>query len=541
MVDSQDFFFDDQNFNIDINKIYKDFITEVDSIRSHTNLTSINVAGDLDNSAIKLTVNEKPQESRCHAFYRLIGLPVISADGNSMYSPGFFRPDNGDDNKLKKKVEIGKSLPNGLKMLNFLREVLYPTYQQIFSAQSLESSVLALSSINFRPFVAPLSKSDDPFDQTPTNYTVSNSDINGALFSSYLDEDGEPIPSSSKALNFSRVHIIKPLMVFAPIELTVLPAKNRICVPFVANKNETLISSDPKIFARRPFIEFVCRTRFDGKNKLDSLSEAQTKIIESIKASETFKDLDIINSISKGVGSSATEQSQFIKIFNTIRAMNTKLHKAIDDIVKARTKTLWIPVPSKNGPEFGSTTRDLAKNPNDPNQTDDDNKIINKIFVDRYNQITGTLTTTKKDLGEYALGKIQVFPDNSSGLGNNNSDDLDHLMENRNDLCNAANEALKTIEIIMGEFSGLGFCDIIAINGALWLMDKKDLVGLMDQEAQNRMKLVPELSKDPDLASPSSGAVAIKNFEKKIKELYELMAKSYDDISQNNQNAYTAQ
>lgn len=539
MADNQDFFFDDQNFNIDVNKIYKDFITEVDSIRSHTNLTTIDIAGDLDNSAIKLTVNDKPQESRCHAFYRLIGLPVLSADGSSMYSPGFFQPDNGNDEKVKKKIGIGKSLPNGLKMLNFLREILYPNYQQIFSVQSIESSVLALSSINFRGFAAPVSKSDDPFDQTPTSYTVSNSDIYGSLFSSYVDDNAVPIPASSKALNFSRTHIIKPLMVFAPIELTVLPAKNLVCVPFVADKSQTLISSEPNIFARRPFIEFVCRTRFDGRNKIDSLSEAQTKTINFIKGSDTFKDLDIINSISQGVGSSATDQAQFIKIFNTIRAMNTKLHKAIDDIVRARSETLWIPVPNKNGPEFGSTTRDLV--PNDPNNTDNDNKIINKVFTKRFNQITGTLSTTKKDLGEYALGKIQVFPDNSSGLGDNNSEDLDHLIEGRNDLCNKANEALKTIEIIMGEFSGLGFCDIVALNGALWLMDKKDLVGLMDKDAQNRMKLVPELSKDPDLASPSSGATAIKNFEKKIKELYELMAKSYDDISQNNQNAYTSQ
>lgn len=536
MANNQDIFFDDQNFNIDINKIYKDFIAEVDDIRSHTNLTTIDIAGDLDNSALKLDVNEKPQESRCHAFYRLIGLPVISSDG-SMYSPGFYRPDNGNDDKLKRKVAIGKSLSNGLKMLNIVRELSYQEYQKIFSTQSIESSVLALSSVNFRPFVAPLSKSDDPFDQTPANYVISDSDLYGSLFASYVDENGVKIPAASKALNFSRLHLIKPLMVFAPIELTVKPSKKLICVPFTSDKSDAFISTG--IYARMPFIEFVCRTRFDGRNKIDSLTDSQTKIIDFIKASDTFKDLDIINSISQGVGSNATDQSQFIKIFNTIRAMNTKLYKAINDIVAARSDTLWVPIPNKNGPEFGSVTRDLV--PNDPNNTDDDNKIINKVFKKKFDKITGTLSTTKKDLGNYALAKVQIFPDNSSGLGDNNSDDLDHLIENRNDKCNKANDALKTIEIIMGEFSGLGFADIVAINGALWLMDKSDLVGLMDQEAQNRMKLVPGLKDDPALASPSNGLAAIKAFEKKIKELYELMAKSYDDISQNNQNAYTTQ
>ncbi|MGO9428290.1 hypothetical protein, partial [Rhodoblastus sp.] len=29
------------------------------------------------------------QESRCHAFYRILGLPVVNASGSQYYNPGF--------------------------------------------------------------------------------------------------------------------------------------------------------------------------------------------------------------------------------------------------------------------------------------------------------------------------------------------------------------------------------------------------------------------------------------------------------------------
>lgn len=543
---NQDIISDDQNFNIDIDKIYSDFIKEIDSIRSYTKLTTLDNAVDLDNSALKLQIEKSPQESRCHAFYRLIGLPVIAPD-ETLYSPGFFKADNGSIDALNNKKGIGKKIPNGVKNLHLLRENSSSIYEGIFATQSIDSSVLALSSVNIRLFSSSLPNTDDPFDTSNPKYTVAGEDpTNTAISSSELlnmvDENGTQISASSKGLQYAkfRSHIIKPLMVHAPIELAVLPASRRICVPFVANNADTLISND--VHARRPYIEFVCRSRFDGRNKLDSLSDAQKDIIEFIKVSDTFKDLPIIQSVSSGVGS-PTDQAQFLKFFNIIRAMASQLFNAVNTIANVRSEFFWVPIPNKGGPEYGSTTRDIV--PNDPNiqnnQFTKDSSIVQKIVKKRFEQITATLFNTQKDLNNYALQDIKVAPDNGAGLGNNNAEDLDNLIAERKSKCDKANAALREIEIIMGEFSGLGFCDIIAIYGALWLIDKKDLIGLLDENARARMKQVPELKQDPDLGSPSGSANAIKAFEKKIKELYELMDKAYQDILLNNGNAYTTQ
>lgn len=550
MVDknNQDTFFDDQNFDVDVNKIYDDFIKEIDEIRSYTNLTTIDNAIDIDNAALKLQVNSKPQESRCHAFYRLLGLPVMGSDG-SMYSPGFYRPDNGKADVLTKKKGIAKKISNNLKNLQMNREAQPGIFEKIFSTQSVDSSALALSSLNVRLFVSPLLKgsSDDPFDATNPNYTVAGEDPTSSSFSTtdllnMVDNTGTQIAPGSEGVKYAkfRSHIIKPFMVFAPIELSVLPASKRICVPFVADNSDTLISNDTH--ARRPYIEYVCRARFDGRNKLDSLSDAQTDLIEYITNSDAFKDLEILKSVAKGVGT-PTNQAQFLKFFNIIRAITTQLFNATIDMDTTRSEFYWVPIPDKRGPEFGSTTRDIV--PNDPNiqtnQFSKDQSIVEKTIKKRFEQITASLFTTQKDLNNYALKDIKITPDNGAGLGNNNSDDLENLLAERKAKCDKANSALRTVEIIMGEFSGLGFCDIIAIYGALWLIDKKDLIGLLDQDALNRMKLVPELKQDPDLASPSSGTAAITAFEKKVKELYELMDKAYDDTRQKNSNAYTTQ
>ena len=87
---------DTQNFEIDIDKVYKDFISEIDSIRSIVNvstpeneskLAKLNeqtIAGIVNT----LKVETYPQESRCHAFYRIIGFPVINKSKDKMYNPG---------------------------------------------------------------------------------------------------------------------------------------------------------------------------------------------------------------------------------------------------------------------------------------------------------------------------------------------------------------------------------------------------------------------------------------------------------------------
>src|ERR1700686_4498183 len=115
-----------QNFNIDINKIYSDFIQEIDANRSISNLNFF-VTGDnkifkietiagLSNS---LKIEATPQESRAHCFYRLIGFPVIDQNGGDFYNPGL---DSANPANLAKKITVANHQKSEFLTLSLLRE-----------------------------------------------------------------------------------------------------------------------------------------------------------------------------------------------------------------------------------------------------------------------------------------------------------------------------------------------------------------------------------------------------------------------------------
>ena len=121
----------DQNYNLDIDQMFKDWIAPIDALRSYAapNLgAEFNKLGsgtdktDITDYVKKIKIETTPQESRCHAFYRLIGLPVVSND-NTIYSPGFdiFRCKGKKISKLD-KLNIARNPIEGFNKLSFERE-----------------------------------------------------------------------------------------------------------------------------------------------------------------------------------------------------------------------------------------------------------------------------------------------------------------------------------------------------------------------------------------------------------------------------------
>src|SRR6266545_4723393 len=96
-IPNQSNYQDSQNFDINIDQVYSDFITSIDKVRSYTNSNSIttqSAASIFQNTNTALnklreltTVESSAQESRCHAFFRIIGFPIVSKDFK-IYNPG---------------------------------------------------------------------------------------------------------------------------------------------------------------------------------------------------------------------------------------------------------------------------------------------------------------------------------------------------------------------------------------------------------------------------------------------------------------------
>ena len=550
-TDNSTDFTDNQNYDVDIQQIYTSFIQQIDQIRSHTSVINNPKAQSITtiNSNNFISIDPNPQESRCHAFYRLIGLPVVASDGTQFYNPGYdLEAFNGSVNSTtpqlnKQGIAISAA---GLYPLMDAREKYIQDIRQIFSVPDITSSVTALSSqtprkFNFFADTGPT----DPFDQDPNNqkYAVEQRNIsNTANFGDYKDSNGDTIDSTIQRGQFlqQRSHFIKPLMVDPRIDITVSPDTGLVCVPFTTDKSKTKLRDDVYLF--RPLLEYVCRVRLTLPPNQDDLSQTFQNAQNYIKSTSTSVDPALLAKVF-AITNNNTGQEIILKYFNLLRSMINRLAEAMQQIgslsllsLSSNSALQWIPIPNAGGPEFGSSTAPI--NPSDPLNGPVENAILKLQSQAAINQITNqTSGVTGVDLGNFAFdfASAQPVPDENttSGFGNKIQDNLDKLQQDRTNLTDQANAALQIIEIIMGEFSGLGLCDIIAIYTALWSVDTGTLVGLLDEKAFARLRTNPAFN-DPSVQIRVSGnghtiTQSLTALENRIKEIYSIMDKLLAD------------
>lgn len=528
MTATQSNYQDDQNFDIDIDQVYNDYIQVIDAARSPVNIndpnnqsklkkiTSDSFTGTATTSALK--PEKTPQESRCHAFYRLLGFPVVSDKG--IYNPGHdIIIEKGREITIEKKVSIANSPPNGFQDLSTQRETYVNDILKIFSNnQSIDAQVLALSSINIREFSA-------------QSYLVPNNSLVGddssVIFQNYQDNNGN---KATKYTN-KRFHIINPFMVDARIDLST-PAEKKVAIPFAKNDSQLKISETTSV--KRPLLEKIIIDRFTVTKELDGAGTLAQSTVDYIKRIPAIQDEKLVQDVSSGKVYKLTEQQQFIKYLNIIRAMMVALVQAQISINIVQSRYYWLPIPSTTGPEGGSNINGVFSNLPDELSTIDDAAIvlaqINTI-IDKIDSQAAALTGTP-DIAGYAFGKFTTTFDSTTtaSLGDTNSKQLTQLIEKRTHDLSIANKALRTIEIIMGEFSGLGLCDIIAIMGALYVMPVNSLLGFLDDDSYTRAKLVVDLPE----TNPSNIAEALTDLDEEVLNFYNIMNDIYKEVRKTN-------
>lgn len=538
---------DDQNFDIDINKIYTDFIQEIDASRSFASLNAQDQkifnalaeggSGDITTVAGLIKMEKTVQESRCHTFFRLIGFPVVSND-KKIYNPGFDIISGVKKLKLTDKISIASDPIDGFNALSIKRENYSQTNLEIFSSiQSIDASVLALSSggtQKLRKFVAPLEQDSDPFDVDRENQSYSV-DTKALVGEKEIDLKQFQDAGGTKATKFSdvRYHIIKPFIVDARIDFSVAPQSRLIAVPFIPDQSLAKVSATE--FVKRPLLEKIIRDRFSVSDPTDSAGSATNAVLDYVKTVPAIKDEELVKLVSNKDIYKQSEQSQFIQTVNIIKTMMQALVKAKDVINKTQGDYYWVPIPSASGPEGGSQVQGvfLPTEIDTSLVTDRDAAIVlsqAKNITNGQNSQAGGLSSSP-DPGSFALSSYtSTFgPDTSSALGDNSAKNLETLSQKRQHVIQEANDALRTIEIIMGEFSGFGLCDIIAIMGALNIMPKNELLGFLDDNAITRMNDSLGLNEDA-----SDYTDSLTTFTSTVKDFYNLMDKIYQDLRENN-------
>lgn len=554
----------EQYQDANIESIYNGFISQIESIRSYvdaTNYTSIkSVSASLVNA--DSSTGDAPQESRFSAFMRLLGLPVF--DGKDLYSPGYDAElaKNGPETNsiIKKRTQIANNICGNkpiLKILNH-REVSPRRLSEVISKQDIKSSLLALSTVDIRKFSLPFKNViDEAFNNTnsiPNEKFIFESELSEQThvienYSSIAELAGyEDLIKNNQisAIHISRPHIIRPIMTDPRADLSVIPGKNRIAAPFALRKDDTKLRDG--VFLQRPYIEKVIIDRFSAQ-RTDSLLSERGKYIVRAALSKDNASKAIYKQIVDGNKSSKSEQIQFANLINIIRVTIKSLYDSLQNIYPvasclpnnhSQAKYNWIPIPNNRGLDFGCETLSVLKHPSSPANTVADEEIIDKEMQKELNDLLYPIEK-KENNSDFAIANSAfLFPDlfSRESFSNDLINNLNKLHSKRNNMTKNANIALSNIEIIMGEISGLGLSDILAVIAALWYTDKETLIYLIDRESAKRMAQNQDLNNEivqKRILNNDSNAglesLAMRTFHRDVARMYSYMSSLYEEIS----------
>lgn len=481
-------FEDTESIDNDIDNLFQRFIAPIDKIRSIAEAPPGKLQSNQKQKGIaELKVDPVNfLESRLHAFYRLMGLPVVA--GSKFYNPGFDPSPKGNANKDSVNSSIDQKSLDAMS----LREQHAKSFSQMFTGQGFDTVLYALMQTHIKPFNMLDSdvktKVIDGRSNTLAELKLLLPDLSSAI--------DDASASFAKRMGYgltSARHIIKPFGVNPAIDFTVMPGNNKVCVPFLPDLKSTRISANPDVFLIRPGIEFILRARLKDNNPDPLfLTDIQKIITQERSPNPSFTadintnvlrstvealadDNDIISADVTDLFSSFTStQAAVVKqLVKTLKVVVKEVHDSVVDIDKTKKKITFLPISGTQGFEKGGSLKDSQ--PTTKLERDLVTLTIKKLNADRDIAIDKSLGTFATS-GFTNLEKTDIY-----------SQQIDELTQTKKDLGSRGLKAIKTIEIVTGESSGLGLVDVLAIYTALWAIKIEELIGLLDQDSFDRL------------------------------------------------------
>jgi hypothetical protein len=551
-------FYDDQEtFSLDFNELESSFLTPIDNLRSHFNALAPNS---------KELNSPQYQESRCSTFYRMVGFPVVAPSG-SFHSPGFDPNLNTESDSLTAYAAIDQAIiKDNVSNANINnREQVFKAFNKIFSNGGLNAQAVAFGSVYIRSFVNTSTAGPPPgplvVDTSQVqvigdrlfavnNFYGGDTDFGGQGFKSgTANFSGTGQLSGASIL--SSYHFLSPFTVDPRIDGYVRPIKNKMCAPFLKDKSQTKIflSSDGTGDSlQRPYLERVISVRFNGQNVAGTNSNITTtsstsyvqSILSEIRKDNSQTDPDLLAATSNALSQLYNNELViFNNYYKIMRVVIQELVSDIRDVQYIMQNINFDPIPSpttgiEGGVDGGGQLP--AVSPNDPNNKPIETNIITMMQNQAFNNvILDAGLQGIPDPGDFAFSNLDdsVFSVQKN-LQQSYAENITKLTGYRTQLGNEGIDSLRNIEIIMGEFSGIGLIDIIAIQAALWIMPEKSLLGLIDARAYARLqKYRTDLNvNDPDgsAISPNPIMQSLTEFETALKTVYSLIQNYYDSI-----------
>jgi len=459
---------DTSTVNTDIDKLYHAVIRKIDLVRSPADAKGLGTTPDQTRTGqdelqneLELTAtavregqeinSQRHRESRVHALYRVLGLPIVASDG-TLRNVGY-NPRNSQQNAflaVDRKVQANEAL----QRLTSKRETDAEDRRKLFVNRDINSTAYALMTRYIKPFLMIDKSNTNPFFNDSQSMTPA-ARRNG-LVQFELRTANQSISDAATNLIINPCHVLKPFAVDPTIEQSV-PLAQRVCVPFLSDSDRV---ADPILPALpRPAIEYIIRRRLLDQVQTESAAQAGVENIGQIFAGINVAEFTL------------TQSAVVERFVRNIKGILHRLNQDLRNIDLLSQKSFWQPVPDQNGPEFGGVTKVGGDGSSVSELT---HRIAQLQLAQLAQQQTAvptrdyTLTLDADDQKDYGaeISKLERQRDRVSTDGIN---------------------LLREVEIITGEVSGLGLIDVYAIHTALWAIDIEYLLAFLDGNASERM------------------------------------------------------
>lgn len=488
---------DYQSIDLDINSLVDKFIKPIDRYRSRNapNITSnqLNQPG--------LVSSDSLEESRCHAFYRMLGLPVIAPDGK-FFNPGY-NP-RIDAKEIARQQSIVNSIPEPVRKHSQKRESESRMRYNVFRVGSETGTVFAITMGlrgAQRSFAVADLDSIKSLEKPPSQIqTLSEREI--YIKKLYKKRSGGELTYTNKTVE----HKIAPFMTDPIISANLDPNSGNQSVvvgaPFLEKED---LEHEYNKYLKRPGLEFILRLRLrqqkiaeqsgvaidniDLSMFEDEISSGQQKEIAATLIDKDGLSAEDVKQVLEGSG-----RVELYTVNNLVRMYKGLIHlynENLEVIENVSKQIIWIPVSNDGGPEKGTEVSTAFVVPSQfP-----DSWVIERSISGL--QVKAALANLQVEIGETADETPLSFGDFTISEFQNIANDFENQKQEeinkRNSLEAQASNALRVIELIGGEVSGFGLIDIIAIWMALWSVDVNVLLDLIDDPGAFRLNQIKEL------------------------------------------------
>ena len=503
---------------LDIIKFARNMLSEVDGARAYKLA--------FDNEA--KTKSEQPIESRVNAFFRLIGLPMFvtiealdkknkaakSGAGEFVLTPGYnegeqiwqtiYNIRNSKDAKLKDPA-TGNELPASTLVDTRREKVLKERESKIGTETYNKAMIRAMYRV-----------------EAPKLY------VKRQIFSGY--------------------DYVKAVAPFATSYIDVQPHNRELAAPFVPNLKNTEVGGQS---LKKPFIETVARIRLSTSSGADQTQEDYMKALRddlTAVSKTAFASDDSVSTekIPQLLPSEASLLesfiiSQMLASVDKLAEIWVKTQRKREKIVKGMEIALVPKTESAKQSSFGRQSNTSLNLQITPESELGRRRVKLQQRVAVSSAIIG-LIPTEDALGTTTSAQFSA-PKNVSSNAMTRPflsllrQDLDQEKKKLGEVdrkiqeeSRRANQLRLEIEALTGEFTGLSVIDVIFTILALFLIDRKYLIGLLDNRSQDLMNLDKTLKEASTAAGSATAADSVEEVAEKVRTLYVLLGAAIEYI-----------